>query len=355
MELDIKKYAAFIKRNEHLLKCYATLDVIPGKFGKPRTTAQVEHSASASHRNHQILKDAGLKPIPIFHQGESFKWLETMIKDLEPYIGISTAKDLTKHQHRRWLDDVFTLLTDTHGVPFVKTHGFGITAVDLMLRYPWYTTDSTTWALAAGYGIIYVPPYSSKGPDYSKPPTRVIMSGREQKGWSTTQRQFDTLGVLQQKVVLDYLKRIGDLPLVDVRYDSEARRTALLYFFDQFVKANQTKPFKHRHGPLSPLWCEPADELWEHMTIHFATSPKQRRFNKLMTDRGANTRLISYFDLLDLETADELLERYVMDGIDNIDFKYKVPTPVWDEYYSNYRRMALAKRMETKHGSTEAN
>ena len=348
--LDIKRYIDFIRRNEHLLRCYATMDVIPGTFGAPRTLTQVEQSASQSYKNHLVLKEAGLTPIPIFHQGESFKWLDKMLEANEPYIGVSTAKDLSKDQHRAWLDRVFNILTDSKGRPYVKTHGFGITAIDILMRYPWWTSDSTTWALAAGYGLIYVPSYLHGKPDYSRPPTRVIMSGRTQKAWSSLNRQFDHLGPDVQEVVVDYLKHVGHLSVEEVRYDANARRRAMLCYFEEFVKAYNIKPFPHRKGPS--LLTQVGDtkiKLWDHMTILYATSPqKQRKFNKLLTDVNANTRLVSYFDLVNVEpeTADSILHSYVMNGIDNLEYDHKDPTAIWDEYYVTYRRLSLKKRLE---------
>ena len=69
------------------------------------------------------MKSKGLKPIPVFHQMEDFKWLYRMLDDGEPYLGISPTKGSDRHEYRRWLDKVFTILTDKDGWPIVKTHG----------------------------------------------------------------------------------------------------------------------------------------------------------------------------------------------------------------------------------------
>jgi hypothetical protein len=36
-------------------------------------------------------------------------------------------------------------LTDPDGTPKVKVHGFGLTNIQLLFRYPWYSVDSTSW------------------------------------------------------------------------------------------------------------------------------------------------------------------------------------------------------------------
>ena len=89
------------------------------------------------------MKEAGLHPIPVFHQGENWLWLEKMLKDGETYIGLSTGG-----QHRqprpsiyRWLDQCFSRLCDAQGRPLVRIHGFGITSRLLLLRYPCTTVE----------------------------------------------------------------------------------------------------------------------------------------------------------------------------------------------------------------------
>ena len=91
--IDVHEYIKFVHEVEPCIATYANVDVIPGGSDRVRTTADAEASARRSYRNLQIMKDAGLKPLPVFHQGEHFRWLETMLVDGEDYIGVSTAKD----------------------------------------------------------------------------------------------------------------------------------------------------------------------------------------------------------------------------------------------------------------------
>src|SRR5260221_8934511 len=92
-EINIKEYIAYVKRNQHLLHSHVNLDVIPGVHGQRRATDDVESSAKQSYDNLQIMKAAELRPIPVFHHGESLTWLERLLKDGEPYIGLSASKD----------------------------------------------------------------------------------------------------------------------------------------------------------------------------------------------------------------------------------------------------------------------
>ena len=52
-----------------------------------------------------------------------------------------------------WLDRMWNdYLTDGSGNPRIKVHGFGITSIPLMERYPWYSCDSSSWIQATSFG-----------------------------------------------------------------------------------------------------------------------------------------------------------------------------------------------------------
>ena len=148
--IDLDQYIAYIHTNAEHLDYYVALDVIPGSFGTRPTPAQVEESAAASWNNLLYMQAHGLSPIPVFHMHEHFKWLRKMIDHGCDYIGISPANDCTTHQKRMWLDKVFDFICDADGWPCIKTHAFGMTALPLLTRYPWYSADSVTWITFSG-------------------------------------------------------------------------------------------------------------------------------------------------------------------------------------------------------------
>lgn len=357
--LDIKTYIQFLKRYEQDLFCYATMDQIPGKQGVARIPSDVTQSAEVGYRNHQIMKDAGLKPIPIFHQGESYTFLERYLKDGDTYIGLATAKDMPgdlSDYHETWLDQMFSILTDDKGIPYVKTHGFGITKVQFMLRYPWYTCDSTTWSLAAGFGMIHVPAYTGGKPDYTRLPMRVIMSGREQISWSSARRQYDMLGPTERIQVLDYINNHCGLTLEQVTNVSGARRIANVKYFNAFCQDQARRPFTHRTPiEVGKMWVKgkAAPKMHSHMAVMFATMIANRGFSKILTDAGGVDRLVSYLDLLPLfeknrDKLDRMMKSYVIHGTDKLDYKSKkVEAKNWkSEHYQSNRRMQLLARME---------
>jgi hypothetical protein len=152
------------------------LDVIPGKKGetaslnrsvKKEDKDTIDQAAKSGYENMLYFIKNGVKPIHVFHQGESLGWLEKMVAHTD-YIGISPANDVAQKDKRLWIDKVFSFMVKS-GIN-VKTHGFAVFSPSVILDYPWTSCDAATWRLVAGYGGIYYPVGGFKNPDYSRNP-----------------------------------------------------------------------------------------------------------------------------------------------------------------------------------------
>lgn len=154
--VDIDKYIAFIEEHKDIIWRYVNLDVIPGEQGSEPTEQQREEAAQKGFDNLMYMKSKGLNPIHVFHQGEDMKWLDKMIVEGGcDYIGVSPCNDYSTDRKERWLDIVFRYLQEKY--PHIKTHGFGVTSARLVKRYPWYSTDSSSYSLTAAMGAILTP------------------------------------------------------------------------------------------------------------------------------------------------------------------------------------------------------
>lgn len=166
VEINIDEYAKYCLERSKYIDYVVNLDVIPGKWGQKDVGGdEVEESARIGFDNYYYLLDKGVpkeKLIHVFHQNEDFKWLIKMVKEIE-YIGLSPANDRSTMEKKVWLDRCMDYVTDSKGVPVVKFHGFGVTSVPLMLRYPWYSVDSTRWNIEGKLGRVFLPQISSKG------------------------------------------------------------------------------------------------------------------------------------------------------------------------------------------------
>ena len=56
-----------------------------------------------------------------------------------------------------WLDSLWERLVDSDGRPITRVHGFGLTSLPLMMRYPFYSVDSSTWVQWASRGLVLEP------------------------------------------------------------------------------------------------------------------------------------------------------------------------------------------------------
>jgi len=150
VKINLSEYIDFCHETVKLKPCnniyFINLDVIPGSFGKRPTNEQIEESAKKGMENYQIMKRAGLKVMPVFHQHEDFKWLKEMIKEID-YIGISPANDVSVKRRINWLKKVYSLMKADY-----KTHLFGFTAFEALKQFPCYSADSTSWLAPARYG-----------------------------------------------------------------------------------------------------------------------------------------------------------------------------------------------------------
>lgn len=159
-EIDIQEYINFLHQVKSLCKAdikVVNLDVIPGKFGETKKIykdkLKIEEAAKKGYENLIIMLENGIEPIHVFHQGESFKWLDKMVEKVS-YIGISPANDVyTYINKKKWLDDVFDYL-EKHQIK-VDTHGFGVWSPNILLEYPWTSCDSLTWLMLGVYGNVY--------------------------------------------------------------------------------------------------------------------------------------------------------------------------------------------------------
>lgn len=149
VEVDIKAYCDYIKRNTDIIEfdegvmCASVLDGIG--------------DALKTYQNQMTMEQMGVRPLPCFHYGEDERYLEWYIANYS-YITLGGMVPISTPQLIHWLDRLWErYLTDGAGRPKLKVHGFGLTTLTLMQRYPWYSVDSSSWVQIAANGNILVP------------------------------------------------------------------------------------------------------------------------------------------------------------------------------------------------------
>ena len=201
VEVDLPAYCDYIHRNMDIIEvvdgalCASVLDGI----GDPLKT----------YENQKAMEKLGVKPLPCFHYGEPEEYLEYYINNYS-YITLGGMVPISTPQLRHWLDRLWErYLTDGSGRPRIKVHGFGLTVVELMKRYPWYSVDSSSWVQIAANGNILIPEVGLISTSDSSPNRKVAG------------QHIDTIPQVQRDALKDLLHSQGfDLERMRTEYIS---------------------------------------------------------------------------------------------------------------------------------------
>ena len=146
VKVDLPAYCRWIHENADIIRNedgVVMASVLDG-IGDPLLTWQ----------NQQAMEQLGATPLPCFHWGEDERYLEWYVSRY-PYITLGGLVPISKPQQKEWLDRIWDkYLTDGSGRPRLKVHGFGLTTVDLMDRYPWWSVDSSSWVQIGAHGNV---------------------------------------------------------------------------------------------------------------------------------------------------------------------------------------------------------
>jgi hypothetical protein len=200
--INIQSYIAFIKKHKDLIKVYANLDVI-GLGGKQPN----EKTAEKTWENQLTMEESNLHPLPCFHFGEPMEYLDRYVKYYD-YIALGVAGNKGS-KLIPWMNDCFSNhICDKDGMPKVKVHGFAVTSLKLMLRYPWYSVDSTSWVIISRMGAIMMPRFRKGEWIYDEQSWKVIVSNRN-PSMADKDKHIDTMVRAQRKAALDYIEHKG--------------------------------------------------------------------------------------------------------------------------------------------------
>jgi hypothetical protein len=137
-EINIDEYINFIKNNISFLEIYANLDSIG--------------DAEKTLKNQKYMESKDLNPLPCFHYGEDFKYLDYYCKKYK-YVALGgiAGANVGINDKKRWLDIIFSKYLKN------KFHGFGVTNINFLFKYPWYSVDSTSWVKGDQFGVAILP------------------------------------------------------------------------------------------------------------------------------------------------------------------------------------------------------
>lgn len=219
IKIDIDEYIQYIKHNQKYISQYAVLDVIG--------------DAEGTLKNQLYMESKGLNPIPCFHYGDDELYLREYLKQ-NNYIALGGMVKRPRNQLEYWLDEIWgRYLTNEDGTAKFKIHGFGMTSVSLMKRYPWYSVDSTSWVLTGRFGCVFC----NIG-DYNK----IAVSN---KGDIEGASHFYQLGEYSQERIREYFAALGEgYTIEELANDYKKRDEVNILYFLELEKTLTENPVR---------------------------------------------------------------------------------------------------------------
>lgn len=126
--IDLNEYACFVKEHSDIIYQFLTVD----RIGDPITTM----------KNTKILERLiGRRPIPIFHIQSPLAALQELVEAGYETIAIggSALRSVSHSRRRAAFDEIFKRYGD------INFHALGLGSIDLLFRYPWVSSDSSSW------------------------------------------------------------------------------------------------------------------------------------------------------------------------------------------------------------------
>lgn len=143
--IDIDAYLNFCKRQpQHWT--FINLDVIPTKGA---TKAEIEKCCEQGYENYHYLKQHLNNVMPVFHQGEDYKWLKKFMDETD-FIGIGFGNDRHEKARRKFLKRIFYITQTDY-----KIHGLGYSSFEGLTMFPFYSVDSISFKKSIINGTQY--------------------------------------------------------------------------------------------------------------------------------------------------------------------------------------------------------
>jgi len=137
-KINLLDYINFIKANKTHIHIYANLDVIGNH--------------EATRANQVKMEEAGLNPLPVFHLGSPMKDFEEYC---EKYDYVAIGGMVPYHSKRKILIPFLNHCFRIAKKHKTKLHGFGMTDLNLVKAFPFFSVDSTSWKIGGWRPALY--------------------------------------------------------------------------------------------------------------------------------------------------------------------------------------------------------
>lgn len=156
-EVDIKAYKDWALDRQRLYGQFiaVNLDVIPGEAGRTSTLQEREEGMQQSLLNADYLRSNGVNVMEVFHQDEPLEFFDKLYERLpaDGILGISPRNDVSVNRKRNFQKQVLAHILKRYGKKNIpKMHGLAVTSRVMLEEFPYYSTDSSTYASSGRFG-----------------------------------------------------------------------------------------------------------------------------------------------------------------------------------------------------------
>lgn len=144
VQIKMEDYLAFLSKNKQFF---------PGGF----INLDVIGDGKKSYENWKEMRRQGFDSIPVYHVSSDEKWLAKYMKQTD-YVAIGAIANLNTKARISGLSYIWKkYILDEMGKPKIRTHGLGLTSLQLLTKFPWYSVDSFIATKQAAFGAVTVP------------------------------------------------------------------------------------------------------------------------------------------------------------------------------------------------------
>lgn len=155
-------YIAYINENHENVDYFIQLDSIPGSPNNPPTLEQVKEATEQSWENYLYMTENVVCPnkiLPVYHKGEPISYLRQIVEhkingeyiDYMCFGGQVTIRSQTERQ--KWYNGCFDVIQRSQN-PNIKVHSLGCANTAILEKYPFYSSDATSWIMTGAVGNI---------------------------------------------------------------------------------------------------------------------------------------------------------------------------------------------------------
>lgn len=239
ISVDVDEYIEFINTYGDKFDVIVQVDAVTGKDGLDEGHNEKQQATwdNFLYMRSKIRKELWPKFIPAVHGGDTWDFLDKVLEYVDEdgkhieYIALAGPQNIQASRNTNWWFEAFSRIAKSSN-PNVKTHGLGMTTLEMLDQLPLTSADSSSWNAFGRFGSI-VTPFGA-----------ISCSDRKMDRIDN----FNHLPESRQKEVREYLASLGSTPEKCMESIMERNYVNILYYHNYAEKKRNTElvPKAHR-------------------------------------------------------------------------------------------------------------